>query len=249
MASTSSQVQTINNSCVECHDGRDSGRPFHWTHRFGPVCGILARWPAHRLRFRRSNNSCVECHDGRDSGRPFHWTHNGGHWVIRSVAFSPDGQHIVSGSDDGTIRVWNAMTGETAAGPFTGHTHSVNSVAFSPDGQYIVSGSDDHTIRMWNAMVGETAAGPFAEHRALVNSMAFSPDGQHTVSVSFDRTIRVSNVTIGKTETTNDVDFTDHFMINDEGWICGSKGELLMWIPSVHREYFTVPYYLDFRQT
>jgi hypothetical protein len=55
--------------------GRDSGRPFHWTQRFGQLCGILARWPAHCLRFRRSNNSCVECHDGRDSGRPFHWTH------------------------------------------------------------------------------------------------------------------------------------------------------------------------------
>jgi WD40 repeat protein len=87
-------------------------------------------------------------------------------------------------------------------------------------------------------MVGETAAGPFAEHRALVNSMAFSPDGQHTVSVSFDRTTRVSNVTMGKTKTANDVDFTDHFTIDDEGWIYGSKGELLIWIPSEHREYF-----------
>jgi hypothetical protein len=48
--------------------------------------------------------------------------------------------------------------------------------------------------------------------------------------------IRMSNVTIGKTETTNDVDFTDQSTINDEGWICGIKGELLMWIPSVHRE-------------
>ena len=52
---------------------------------------------------------------------------------VPSVAFSPDGQHIVSGSDDGTIRVWNAMTGETAAGPFTGHSDPVQSVAFSPD--------------------------------------------------------------------------------------------------------------------
>src|SRR6266852_2226569 len=60
---------------------------------------------------------------------------------VRSVAFSPDGQHIVSGSDDRTIRVWNSMTGETAAGPFTGHTDWVTSVAFSPlaDGQHIVS--------------------------------------------------------------------------------------------------------------
>jgi WD domain, G-beta repeat len=72
---------------------------------------------------------------------------------------------------------------------------------------------------------------------AVVLSVAFSPDGQHIVSGSFDRTVRVSNVTIGKAETTGDVDFTDHFMINDEGWICGSNGELLMWIPSVHREF------------
>jgi WD40 repeat protein len=61
-------------------------------------------------------------------------------WVW-SVAFSPDGQHIVSGSDDQTICVWNAMTGEMVAGPFRGHSSSVWSVAFSPDGQHIVSGS------------------------------------------------------------------------------------------------------------
>ena len=78
---------------------------------------------------------------------------------INSVAFSPDGRHIVSGSMDGTIRVWNAMTGETVAGPFTGHTGSVWSVVFSPDGHHIVSGSMDETIRVWNAMTGETVAG------------------------------------------------------------------------------------------
>jgi WD40 repeat protein len=129
------------------------------------------------------------------------------------------------------------MTGETVAGPFTGHTDCVNSVAFSPDGQHIVSGSADRTVRVWNA-AGETVASLFTGHTALVNSMAFPPDGQRIVSGSFDRTVRVSDVTIGKTETTNDVDFTDHIMMNDEGWVCGSKGELLMWIPLVHREYF-----------
>ncbi len=46
--------------------------------------------------------------------------------VVESIAFSPNGQHIVSGSYDRTIRVWNAMTGEMTAGPFTGHTAHVN---------------------------------------------------------------------------------------------------------------------------
>ena len=55
-------------------------------------------------------------------------------WV-RSVAFSPDGQQIVSGSSDETICVWNAITGEIVAGPFTGHTSYVFSVEFSPDSQ------------------------------------------------------------------------------------------------------------------
>jgi WD40 repeat protein len=57
---------------------------------------------------------------------------------VPSVAYSSDGQHIVSASSDRTIRVWNAMTGETVAGPFTGHTGWVKSVAFSPDDQHIL---------------------------------------------------------------------------------------------------------------
>ncbi len=138
-----------------------------------------------------------------DRGRLSHWPScemvisNVGSGVL-SVAFSPDGHHIVSGSSDGTIRVWNATTGETVAGPFTGHTDGVWSVAFSPDGHHIVSGSSDRSIRMLN-------------------------------------------VTKWKTETKNDVDFTDHSVVDEEGWICGSKGELLMWIPLMHREHLHRP--------
>ena len=63
-------------------------------------------------------------------------------WVT-SVAFSPDGKDIVSGSWDKTIRMWDAQTGNLVSDPFEGHTDEVTSVAFSPDRKYIVSGSCD----------------------------------------------------------------------------------------------------------
>jgi WD40 repeat protein len=70
-------------------------------------------------------------------------------WV-RSVSFSPDGQRILSGSDDQSIRVWDAQTGEMLAMPLVGHGFIV-AVSFSPDGKRIVSGSSDGTVRIWDA--------------------------------------------------------------------------------------------------
>ena len=64
------------------------------------------------------------------------------------MAFSPNGQAIVSGSDDRTVRLWD-LSGNPIGEPFQGHSAAVWSVAFSPDGQTIVSGSADHTIRLW----------------------------------------------------------------------------------------------------
>jgi hypothetical protein len=69
---------------------------------------------------------------------------------ITSVAFSPDGARIVSGSDDNTLRLWDANTGQPIGQPLEGHEFSVRSVAFSPDGAHIVSGSGDKTLRLWD---------------------------------------------------------------------------------------------------
>jgi len=67
---------------------------------------------------------------------------------VRSVAFSPDSCSIVSGSDDKTIRIWDAESGELRT-TLEGHTDAVCSVAYSPDSHSIASASDDKTLRVW----------------------------------------------------------------------------------------------------
>ncbi|WP_448266408.1 nSTAND1 domain-containing NTPase [Nostoc sp. DSM 114159] len=66
---------------------------------------------------------------------------------VTALAFSPDGQYIVSGSFDNTLRLWDKKG--NLLHTLNGHTDIVRALAFSPDGQYIVSGSDDNTLRLW----------------------------------------------------------------------------------------------------
>ncbi|KAF7366491.1 WD-REPEATS-REGION domain-containing protein [Mycena sanguinolenta] len=117
---------------------------------------------------------------------------------VISVAFSPNGKWIVSGTEDGTVCVWDAENGEMVTGPINGHTNRVNSVAFSPDSKQIVSSSNDNTVHIWDAESGEVVVGPFRGHTDWVNSVAFSPNGKQIVSGSHDNTICVWNAENGE---------------------------------------------------
>ena len=115
--------------------------------------------------------------------------------TVRSVAFSPDGKYIVSGSSDHTIRLWSVVTGEAAFKPFRGHTDEVFSVVFSPNGGYIASGSKDHTVRLWNIKTGAMTVKSFG--RDIVErdtSVSFTCDRRYIIFVSTNLIIHLWNI-------------------------------------------------------
>ncbi len=133
---------------------------------------------------------------------------------VTSVAFSPDGQMLASGSDDTTIKLfdlrrteglsWDSIyeksSSDSQENPvidpivLTGHTARVWSVAFSPNSKMLASGSDDRTIRLWDLSQAEEklkVLKVLEEHNFWVSSVAFSPNGQKLASGCYDKSIRL----------------------------------------------------------
>lgn len=115
---------------------------------------------------------------------------------VNSVAFSPNGEFLASGSDDKTIKVWNFQTGEKIH-TLQGHSGWIWAIAFAPDGKTLVSAGADKTIKLWNLATGEQIRN-FQGHSQGVASVAFSPDGQTLVSGGLDKTIKLWNLGTGK---------------------------------------------------
>ena len=148
---------------------------------------------------------------------------------VNSVAFSPDGRHIVSGSNDHIVRVWDAQTGGQVGNPLQVHTEEVSSVAFSPDGRHIVSGSDDQTIQICHAQMGGQIGvnGP--------TGVKFPP-----ITFSSLTTHALSHTQSHFTNLSPDVqgDCRDLVHFQDDGCIVGPNGRLLLWIPLPYHPHF-----------
>jgi WD40 repeat protein len=140
--------------------------------------------------------------------RTFSWW-NSDSVPVRSVAFSPDGNSVLSGSGSGgvgALKLWNIASGKEIR-TFSGHIGEGLSVAFSPDGKSVLSGSYDNTLKLWDIASGKEIR-TFSGHLYNVEPVAFSPDGKYAISALYDGTIHLWDTTTSK-EIAQFISFTD----------------------------------------
>jgi WD40 repeat protein len=122
------------------------------------------------------------------------------HLTINSVRFSVDGQFIVSGGEDKTVRLWSVATGRLIR-LFRGHSGEVSDVSISRDGSKIASASYDSTLKIWDSASGQLLR-TLTGHGGPVNSVSFSPDDLQVLSGSEDGTLALWRVANGERTAT-----------------------------------------------
>jgi len=141
--------------------------------------------------------TCRQLHSLRDAtaSKPA-----GGGWFlsgqakVKSAHFSPDGNRIVTASQDKTARIWDVKTGQALH--VLQHVAPVNVAKFSPDGRLIVTAADDGSVYIWNAETLEKKH--LGGHRGRVNSVNFNPGARFIVTASDDMTARIWDLETGK---------------------------------------------------
>jgi WD40 repeat protein/DNA-binding SARP family transcriptional activator/energy-coupling factor transporter ATP-binding protein EcfA2 len=112
----------------------------------------------------------------------------GHHERVSALAFSPDSEHLLTGSDDGTAIVWNARSGALER-ILRGHDGIIRGVAYSDDGRRIATTGSDATVRVWRADGGDAVI--LMGHEGAVDTVSFDGRGDRLVSAGRDGTIRI----------------------------------------------------------
>ena len=113
---------------------------------------------------------------------------------VNAVMVTPDGRHIISGSEDGLVKVWS-VAGKSLVCTCTGVGSCVRAVAPMPDGKRILSGANDRSVRVH--LLDGARKNIFELHEFAVTALVALPDNQHALSGSWDRTVKLFNVNDG----------------------------------------------------
>ncbi|KAL3588150.1 hypothetical protein FPOAC2_14049 [Fusarium poae] len=144
-------------------------------------------WMVLKPRMEADWNACLQTLEGHGDS-------------VTSVVFSADGRRLASGSDDKTVKIWDAAMGACER-TLEGHGWLVGSVVFSADGRRLASGLVDNTVKIWDAATGaceQTLKG----HGNSVTSVVFSADGRRLASGSGDSTVKIWDAATGACERT-----------------------------------------------
>jgi WD40 repeat protein/peroxiredoxin len=133
---------------------------------------------------------------------------------VESVAFSPDGMTLATGSWDSTVKFWDVATRRERM-TLEGHKYSVQSMAFSPDGKLLASIGSTPELILWDTATGKPIR-TWAAQRALGQRVCFSPDGRWVAAETLGRDVGVWDVATGK-QIRNVVGGADSFMFAPDG--------------------------------
>jgi WD40 repeat protein len=159
--------------------------------------------------------------------------------LVTSLCYSPNGDSLASAGDDGTVRIWDRMSGETCAA-LRDSDGPMRCVAYSPDGRRLAAGSDDGMIRIYEAralQLRTTCAGSYWP----LSSIAWSPDSDRIAAASSDR-VHGSTVVVWRTRPVQKVGACQigHYAIHDLAFtpngrhvaIAAEMPALILWSPS-----------------